>query len=390
MSRQQTVADDRPRNELKGSDGARSRTGPWLAAALVAVAAVVAGFLLGRRRGGSEGASAGGDGRVPLTDAASRVRERVTAVVGAATDVETGTAPGDSTAHDLTEEERERLREEADALSAPTVRGMPTLGVGTYDDADYDECVATVRQALDVGYRHVDAIEQRESYYGEVAVGDAVDDADVTREDVFLATKVNPADLDFDHVLTSVEESLDRLGTDYLDLLYVHWPTDEYDPDDTLAAFAQLREEGVVERIGVSNFTVDLLAEAIDASPEPIFANQVEMHPLLPQTELRDFCDRDDVDVELVAYSPIARGDVEDVDELQAVADKHDASPEQVSLAWLREKGVTAVPRATSEAHLLENWLSLGLELDDEDVATRDAIEERRRIVDPADAPWNR
>ncbi|MFC4550563.1 MULTISPECIES: aldo/keto reductase [Halorussus] len=267
---------------------------------------------------------------------------------------------------------------------------MPMLGVGTYHHANYEECLENVRQALRMGYRHVDTAERVEAYYNEEAVGDAVAAASVDREDLFVATKVSSADLNRNGVRLSAEESLDRLDMDYVDLLYVHWPTGEYDPVETLDAFADLREEGLIERIGVSNFTVDLLEEAIEVSEEPIFANQVEMHPMLPQKDLREFCARDDVDVELVAYSPIARGDVEHVTELQEVARKHGATPEQVSLAWLREKGVTAIPRATSEEHLRENWLSLALELDDEDVAKLDTIEERERIVDPDDAPWNR
>ncbi|WP_128475932.1 aldo/keto reductase [Halorussus pelagicus] len=260
------------------------------------------------------------------------------------------------------------------------------LGLGTYQIEAYDECVETVGQALRMGYRHIDTAE---GYDNEDAVGDAVADSDVDRDDVFLATKVSPDNLDYDHVLTSAADSFERLGVDFVDLLYVHWPTGEYETTDTLEAFAELREEGLIGEIGVSNFTVDLLEEAVEVSEEPIFANQVEMHPLLPQTELQQFCAQDDVDVELVAYSPIARGDVSDVDELQAVAEKHDATPQQVSLAWLREKEVTAIPKATSEDHLRENWLSLDVELDDEDVEKIDSIEERRRIVDPDKAPWN-
>ncbi|WP_226041981.1 aldo/keto reductase [Natrinema sp. DC36] len=264
------------------------------------------------------------------------------------------------------------------------------LGVGTHYHASYDECRENVRQALRTGYRHIDTTVRREAYHNESAVGDAVAAAEVDREDLFVATKVDPADLDARRIRISVEESLDRLGMEYVDILYPRWPTEEYEAAETLAAFGTLHEEGLVERIGVSNFTVDLLEEALEVSEKPIFANQVEMHPLFPQEELQAFCARDDIDVELVAYSPLARGAIEDVDEIREVAAKHGASPEQVSLAWLREKGVSAVPRATSTAHLRENWLSLGVDLDDEDVATLDAIEERRRIVDPADAPWNR
>ncbi|NEU56432.1 aldo/keto reductase [Halorussus sp. MSC15.2] len=295
---------------------------------------------------------------------------------------------GSVSGEQVREEEREGdgIDEAVAALSPPTTHGMPTFGLGTYQMDDYDECVESVRTALRMGYRHLDTAE---GYDNEDAVGDAVDEYGIEREDLFLATKIGPQNLDYDHVLTNAEESLDRLGVEYVDLLYVHWPTGEYEATDTLEAFAELRQEGLIERIGVSNFTVELLEEAIEVSEEPIFANQVEMHPLLPQTELRQFCAQDDVDVELVAYSPIARGEVADVEALQVVADKHDATPQQVSLAWLREKDVTAIPKATSEDHLRENWLSLGVELDDEDVERIDAIEERRRLVDPDQAPWN-
>ncbi|WP_202935190.1 aldo/keto reductase [Halorussus amylolyticus] len=262
---------------------------------------------------------------------------------------------------------------------------MPMFGLGTYK-MDDDACVESVRTAIEMGYRHIDTAE---GYDNEDAVGDAIAESDVDREDLFVATKISPENLDYDHVLMNAEESLDRLGLDYVDMLYVHWPTGEYEATDTLDAFAELRREGAIRKIGVSNFTVELLEEAVEVAEEPIFANQVEMHPLLQQTELQQFCAQDEVDVELVAYSPIARGDVDDVDELREIAEKHDATPAQVGLAWLREKGVTAIPKASSRDHLRENWLSLAVELDDEDVERIDAIEDEERIVDPASAPWN-
>ncbi|WP_205254538.1 MULTISPECIES: aldo/keto reductase [Halorussus] len=262
---------------------------------------------------------------------------------------------------------------------------MPMLGLGTYQ-MDDEECRESVGRAIEMGYRHLDTAEM---YENEDAVGDAIGESGVDRDDLFVATKIAPENLDYDQVLQNAADSFERLGVDFVDLLYVHWPTGDYEATDTLDAFAELREEDIIGEIGVSNFTVELLEEAIEVAEEPIFANQVEMHPLLPQTELRQFCAQDDVDVELVAYSPIARGDVSDVDALQEVADKHDATPQQVSLAWLREKEVTAIPKATSEEHLRENWLSLDVELDDEDVEKIDDIEERQRIVDPDDAPWN-
>ncbi len=121
---------------------------------------------------------------------------------------------------------------------------------------------------------------------------------------------------------------------------------------------------------------------------EPIFANQVEMHPFLQQRQLRSFM-AEETDIELVAYSPLARGDVFGDDVLADIAEDHDASEAQVALAWLREKGVTAIPKATSESHIRDNWESLGVDLADEEVRRIDAIDTVERRVDPGFAPWN-
>ncbi|MFC5365812.1 aldo/keto reductase [Salinirubrum litoreum] len=260
---------------------------------------------------------------------------------------------------------------------------MPMLGLGTWENTDADECVNAVQTALEMGYRHIDTAQ---IYGNEAEVGEGIAQADVPREDIFLATKVWIDDLDAEGVVETTRESLDKLGVEYVDLLYVHWPAREYDPEETLGAFDDLVAEGLTDRIGISNFEPAQVDEAIETAENDIFANQVELHPLLPQEELREHCA--ERDVELVAYSPLARGKVFDVPELQGIAEKHDASPPQVSLAWLREKGVTAIPKATSEAHIADNWASLSLDLDDEDVAKIDAIDETDRRVDPGFAPW--
>jgi len=260
---------------------------------------------------------------------------------------------------------------------------MPSLGIGTWQNTDPEECANAVATALEMGYRHVDTAQ---AYDNEESVGDGLERAAVPREDVFLATKVWIDELAYDDVLSTTEESLEKLGVDYVDLLYVHWPAREYDPEETLAAFDQLHDDGLIERIGISNFEPAQVDEAIETADAPIFANQIECHPLLPQDELRAHCA--DRDVEVVAYSPLARGQVFDVPEIQQVAEKHDVSEAQVSLAWLREKGVTPIPKATSEAHIRDNWASRSLDLDDEDVAEIDGIDRREREVDPSFAPW--
>jgi len=257
------------------------------------------------------------------------------------------------------------------------------LGLGTWQNEDPEQCADSVRTALEMGYRHVDTAQ---AYGNEAAVGDGIAAADVDRDDVFLATKVWIDNLAYDDVLATTEASLDRLGVDYLDLLYVHWPSRTYDPAETLGAFDELVEDGTIERVGVSNFepeNVETASEALDAD---VFANQVECHPFLQQADLRAACDEHDVEV--VAYSPLARGSVFDEPVLSEVAQKHDVSEAQVSLAWLREQGVTAIPKATGHAHIEDNWLSLGVELDDDDLERIGRLDRGAREVDPGFAPW--
>ncbi len=266
----------------------------------------------------------------------------------------------------------------------PTANSMPMLGLGTWKNSDPETCAESVATALETGYRHIDTAQ---AYNNEAAVGDGIERAAVDREEVFLATKIWIDNLAYDDVLETAEASLDRLGVDSVDLLYVHWPSRTYDAEDTLAAFNELYDRGKIDRIGVSNFQPEQVAEAIELSDAPIFANQVECHPLLQQADLREVCA--DHDVELVAYSPLARGAVFDVPEIEAIADDHGVSPAQISLAWLREEGVTAIPKATSEDHISDNWASLSVDLTDDDLATIRGIDRTDRQVDPGFGPWN-
>ncbi|NHN42759.1 aldo/keto reductase [Halorubellus sp. JP-L1] len=261
---------------------------------------------------------------------------------------------------------------------------IPDLGIGTAG-LEPGTCEESVRHALDVGYRHVDTAQM---YENQGAVGDGIQASTVDRDDVFLATKILPRNLAYDDVLDQFDRCRERLGVDVVDLLYVHWPIEAYDPEETLRAFDELHDDGVVRHVGLSNFTPSMLDEARDHLDASIFAHQVECHPLLQQDELRAYADEHDH--ELVAYSPLAKGAVFDVPELVDIAAKHDATPAQVSLAWLRAKAVTAIPRSSSAAHIEENYAARELELDDEDVARIDAIERTERQIDPDDAPWTR
>ena len=266
----------------------------------------------------------------------------------------------------------------------PSSNDIPMLGLGTWENEDPDACATSVETALEMGYRHIDTAQ---IYGNEESVGAGLAAADVDREEIFLATKVWIDDLDHEGVIETTDESLDRLGVDSVDLMYVHWPSRTYDAEETLAAFNELHADGKIDRIGVSNFEPEQLREAMELSDAPIVANQVECHPLLQQDELREVAAEEGV--ELVAYSPLARGDVFDVPELQEIADDHDASAAQVSLAWLRQQGVTAIPKATSEAHIRDNWQSLSLTLSDDEIDRIESIDQTGRRVDPSFGPWN-
>lgn len=268
--------------------------------------------------------------------------------------------------------------------ACPTVGSMPQLGLGTWKNSDPEQCSASVATALDVGYRHIDTAQ---AYGNEQAVGVGIERSEVDRDDVFLATKIWIDNLEAEDVHETARTSLDRLGVDSVDLLYVHWPSRTYDPIETLGAFNQLVSEGLVDHIGVSNFTPEQVEAAVEISDAPILANQVEIHPLFQQTELREACA--DLGVEPVAYSPLARGGVSDIPELRSIAGTHGVSPAQVSLAWLRQEGITAVPKATSAAHIRDNWHSLSVTLSDDELETIRDIEQQSRLVDPDFGPWN-
>ncbi len=263
---------------------------------------------------------------------------------------------------------------------------LPPIGLGTWQNTDPEQCVESVATALEAGYRHIDTAH----YYGnEEQVGRGIAGADVDREEVTVATKVHSekTGLDYDGVVEGAELSCERMDLDYIDLLYVHWPVNEYDPEETLSAFQDLKEDGVIEHIGLSNYSPDYLDDAIEVLGEAPSALQMEMHPYCQQDDLLEYAQREDF--WLVAYSPLARGEVFDDPVIEEVAEKHGVSEAQVSLAWLLSKeNVRAVPKATGEAHIRDNLAAAELSLDEEDLARIDGIEKEERYVERDDSPW--
>ncbi|QIO24616.1 aldo/keto reductase [Haloarcula sp. JP-L23] len=260
------------------------------------------------------------------------------------------------------------------------------LGLGTYSltgEAGRD----TIAASLDVGYRHLDTARL---YENEREVGEAIADSDVDRDDLFVATKVahfEEPEKTESYVHRAVEESFDRLGLERIDLLYHHWPRSQGDIETVLPVLEEYVEDGVVDHLGVSNYTIADMELARDLVDVPIDALQVEMHPLLQQDELRDFLS--DTDTQVVAYSPLAQGEVFDVDAISAVAEKHGVSEAVVTLAWLLSKDdVAAIPRTSSVDHLRDNFEALSVDLDAEDIARIDDIERTHRCEDPDWMSW--
>jgi diketogulonate reductase-like aldo/keto reductase len=244
-----------------------------------------------------------------------------------------------------------------------SVRGVevPTVGLGTWRLRG-DDCRRAVETALELGYRQLDTAQ---AYRNERAVGTALDASSVDRDAVFLTTKLDGGNRRGDAVRRSVAASLDRLDTDYLDLLLIHWPNGRppFSPvrrpgatplAETLDAMADLVDDGLVRQVGVSNFDVRLLDRARSLSDVPIFANQVQFNPYWDQRNLLSYCRRHDVLV--TAYSPLCHGGVLGDDVLERIARRHETSAAQVAIRWaIQHDGVATVPKATSRDHLAAN-----------------------------------
>ena len=237
---------------------------------------------------------------------------------------------------------------------------VPALGFGTARLTAEDGRQA-VLDALEIGYRHVDTAQM---YDNEDVVGQAIAGAPVDRDEVFLTTKIDPKNLAHDDVLETTQESLARLDTGYVDLLLIHSPSDEVPTEESIDAMNRLQDDGSVRHIGVSNFSVDQLEEAIGASDTPILTNQVEYHPYEDRSDLLAFCVENDV--MLTAYSPLDVGDVANDDTLSSIASRHDKTEAQVALRWLLQQPmVSAIPKAESREHRRENFDVFDFELSD-------------------------
>jgi len=272
-------------------------------------------------------------------------------------------------------------------MSVPTVTlpsgdELPTVGLGTWD-LDGDTVNESVRVALDGDYAHVDTAE---GYHNEGAIGDAL--AEYDRDDLFLTSKVLPKNLNYGGVVRACERSLDRLGTDYLDLYLIHWPNPAISVRETLDAMETLHDQGKIRNVGVSNFSGYQLSNALHVSDVPIAVNQIEFNPLFQRTDLVEYCQSEDVAVE--AAAPLARTAILGNDTVRELADEYDKTPAQIVLRWAVEKDVVVLPKSSSADHIAENVDLFGWELAPEDHRRIDDLDRQEPVYDTLTRDWSR
>lgn len=269
-------------------------------------------------------------------------------------------------------------------MSTPS---LPNPGLGTFR-LKGDTLKRVIHDALALGFRHIDTAQM---YDNEQDVGAAIAESEVPREALFVTTKVWHDRLEPVALKASVQESLEKLGTDYVDLLLIHWPS----PDDAvpmvdyLNALREVQQTGQARHIGVSNFTIPQVDRALEIlGPETLLTNQVEVHPFLQNHAVVEHCQARGLTV--TGYMPLAVGKVLEDATLKGIAEAHGVTPAQVSLAWTKTRGVVTIPSSTKRDHLAGNLAALDLTLGDDELEAIAGLDRGERIANPDFAPdWD-
>ncbi len=254
----------------------------------------------------------------------------------------------------------------------PSGLEMPMVGLGTWTlrGAQAADAVAT---AIELGYRHIDTAL---AYRNHTSVAQGIARAGIPRDDLFITTKIPRENLHYEEVLAATDRSLDELQTDYVDLLLIHWPNPDVPMRETFTALAEVHRVGKALEIGVSNFGIEHLEEALRVSSTPIANDQVLYHPLRNQETLRRFCEEKGIVV--TSYSPLGRGEFVNERTIRRLAEARGRTPAQLILKWLVDKGIVVIPRSQSREHLAENLDLFSWELDDEARRVLDSMEGRQ------------
>jgi diketogulonate reductase-like aldo/keto reductase len=253
---------------------------------------------------------------------------------------------------------------------------MPLLGFGTWK-LNGEVAKEAISFALTTGYRLIDTAD-RYGNHGEVA--DALDASSVAREDIFLTTKLWMTEYRRDDVYKAGQRFLQELRTDYIDLLLIHWPDRTIPFAETLQAMNDLKERGMVKAIGVSNFTINHLKDALKTGIQ-ISVNQVELHPSFSQQELKAFCDGQGI--VLTAYSPMGKGAEFELPLIKELALKYGKSPAQIILNWIMMKNISVVTKSTKSENIVDSFKSQEWELAVEDIEKIDTLNTNNRNFNP-------
>ncbi len=263
---------------------------------------------------------------------------------------------------------------------------IPAIGFGTWA-LPQERVQALVEHAIATGYRHVDTAK---AYGNEKEVGAGIRASGLKRDDIFLTTKIWPDQFRGDELKRAADERLKLLGVDAVDLLLLHWPAKDVPLAETILALNAVRESGKARHIGISNFTVAMVEEAVRLSAAPLVTNQVEYHPYLSQAKVMAAVRGHGM--ALTAYCPIARGKVLGDPVIGEVAEAHGRSATQVTLRWLvQQEGVVAIPRSSNEERITENLGVFDFALSDEEMRRISALgSPTGRLVNGAFAPaWD-
>ncbi|SNT57520.1 Aldo/keto reductase [Bacillus sp. OK838] len=255
---------------------------------------------------------------------------------------------------------------------------MPWFGLGVFKVEEGPELVNAVKVAIKHGYRSIDtaAIYENEEGVGQ-GILEGLKEAGISREDLFVTSKVWNADLGYESTIAAYEKSLKKLGLEYLDLYLIHWPV-EGKYKEAWRALETLYKEGKVKAIGVSNFQIHHLKDLMkDAEVKPM-VNQVECHPRLTQKEVQAFCKEQGIQLE--AWSPLMQGELLDNDVLQVIAAKHGKSVAQVILRWDIQNGIVTIPKSTKEHRIVENSSVFDFELTEEELNQIDGLNQNHRV----------
>ena len=264
----------------------------------------------------------------------------------------------------------------------PSGDEIPMIGFGTWNLSG-ETINSLVRTALDAGYTHIDTAE---GYKNESEIGEVLTDYD--RSELFLTSKVLPKNLNYESVVRTCEASLDRLGTDYLDLYLIHWPNPAISLRETLNAMETLHDEGLVRNVGVSNFSAYQLSCAKYISDVPIAVNQIEFHPVYQQHKLREYCRETDTVVE--AAAPLGRTEILGEPTIREIAEKHDRSPAAVVLRWAIARDTVVLPKSTTPSHIEANLEAWDWELPESDLAAIDDLNRDEPVYHQAAYSWGR